>query len=80
LGSIIQSFQKNKDGRYTAIGDYVNYLEMENLIILPIFGVKEDEKVYELFSMLFGNVDIINSVDIAKEDGVLNCISCAYLL
>ena len=71
---------KNKFGRYTAIGDYINYLEMNDIIILPLFGIKADDDAYNCFSRLFPHVEVINSRDIAEFDGVLNCISCGYLI
>jgi len=70
---------KNKDYPDSAIGLYLNYLEIGNLIILPIFGVKGnvDEKVIDLFKSLFPQKHIepviINQV--ANEGGLMNCIS-----
>lgn len=60
-----------------ANGDYINYLEMENLVIIPTFGIKEDDKVVRQFEQLFKGYTIatIDSNDIAKDGGVLNCIT-----
>lgn len=60
-----------------ANGVYINYLEMKKCIILPVFGLDEDEKVLRLFEKLFKN-KIIKTIDcneIGNEGGLLNCIS-----
>ncbi|MCH5328899.1 MAG: agmatine deiminase family protein [Coprobacter sp.] len=60
-----------------AIGLYVNYLEVENLIVMPKFGVpgnKDDEafaKIKEIFPDRV--VETIDFNDVALEGGVLNC-------
>jgi len=60
-----------------ANGIYINYLQLKGNIILPLFGLKEDEKVVELFEKLFPKTKIsgINSCDIAVNGGILNCIT-----
>ena len=60
-----------------ANGIYINFLQMENLIIIPAFNKKEDEQTFKLFEELFNSDKIasINSNDIAKDGGILNCIT-----
>jgi len=60
-----------------ANGEYLNYLQMEKVIILPAFGIEKDKVVEEKFKELFPGIRIvpINSNDIANEGGILNCIS-----
>ncbi len=60
-----------------ASGIYINFLEMENIIYIPVFGLKEDDQVFQLFETLFAGQQVIpvDSKEIAKEGGVLNCIS-----
>jgi agmatine deiminase len=60
-----------------ANGDYINFLQMKDFILLPIFGMKEDEIVVRLFEDLFKGYTIatIDSNEIADHGGVLNCIS-----
>ena len=60
-----------------AIGVYINYLEMDGLIVLPIFGMKEDKLAVALFEKLFPKkaIKTINCNEIAKEGGILNCIT-----
>ncbi|MBO7145350.1 MAG: agmatine deiminase family protein [Salinivirgaceae bacterium] len=60
---------------YSAIGIYVNYLEVNDLIVLPVFGRDEDKQVAEILHKTFPNkqIETINYDEIAKEGGLLNC-------
>ena len=60
-----------------ANGDYINYLRMENEIIVPTFGIKEDDEVVRKFEAIFAGqaVKTVESNAIAKDGGVLNCIT-----
>ena len=70
-------FFEPKDRKHplSAIGVYVNYLEVNNLIILPIFGREEDEQVISIIKGVFPdrNIETIDYSDVAKEGGLLNC-------
>ena len=59
----------------SAIGVYVNYLEVNNLIILPVFGRDEDEQVISIIKSVFPDriIEAIDYNDVAKEGGLLNC-------
>ncbi|MEI8202824.1 MAG: agmatine deiminase family protein [Bacteroidota bacterium] len=67
-----------KHGR-TAIGCYMNFLEIGNLIILPIFEVKgnKDQEVFDLFASIYPNkiIETININSIGKHGGLMNCIT-----
>lgn len=58
-------------------GLYLNFLQMDNVIMLPVFGIKEDEAAVRQFEQLFPSYTITPLMcnDIAKNGGVLNCIS-----
>jgi agmatine deiminase len=60
-----------------AIGCYVNYLEVQDLIILPVFEVdnNKDEEVIQLFTQIFPDrkIETINYNDIGLFGGLLNC-------
>ncbi len=60
-----------------AIGIYVNYLEVDNLIVLPKFNVdgNYDTEVECLFKKLFPdrNIEMIDYNEVALEGGLLNC-------
>lgn len=59
----------------SAIGIYVNYLEVNNLIVMPIFNRDEDRQVLEILKKTFPNkiIETIDYNDVAKEGGILNC-------
>jgi agmatine deiminase len=60
-----------------AIGCYVNYLEVENLIVLPIFETEKnkDQDAYDLFQKIFPHrkIETINYNEIGVHGGLLNC-------
>lgn len=74
-------FFEYKDKKYpdSAIGCYVNYLEVGNVIILPIFKVdgNNDVVVYRLFKDIFPDriIEAVNINDIGVYGGLLNCIT-----
>ncbi|HEX4374535.1 MAG TPA: agmatine deiminase family protein [Puia sp.] len=67
----------NNDNDDQANGCYINYLQMENVVIVPTFGIKEDDAVVKQFEEIFKGqmIATINSNEIAKHGGVLNCIT-----
>lgn len=73
---ILSNTSANKNNEQ-ANGEYLNYLQMKGLIILPAFGIPEDEKVMEQFIELFPDSRIVsvNSNAIANVGGILNCIT-----
>jgi agmatine deiminase len=67
---------KNKS--YTsAEGIYVNYLQMQDLIIFPIFNQNEDDAAVKKMEQTFKSHKIITlkSNEVAQKGGVLNCIT-----
>jgi len=68
---------KNKS--MSAIGCYMNYLEIGNLIIFPVFELEgnKDNDAFELISGLYPNkiIERININEIAFKGGLMNCIS-----
>jgi len=60
-----------------ATGCYINYLELDNLIIFPQFGITEDQPALDAIHRYFPNKKILPLICtvIAQEGGVLNCIS-----
>lgn len=66
------------DPTYTsARGVYLNYLHMEQAIIVPTFNTAYDEKALKVLEETFPFQTIItmDSIEIADEGGILNCIS-----
>lgn len=77
-------FYNYKDSKHPdhAIGVYVNYLEVGNLIVLPVFEVEEnkDDEAIAAFKQIFPDktIETINFNDVALEGGVLNCTTWVY--
>jgi agmatine deiminase len=66
------------NNNYTqANGEYLNYLQMKDVIVLPTFDIPEDELVARKIEELFPGITIatVNSNDIANNGGILNCIT-----
>lgn len=60
----------------SAIGCYLNFLETERNVFLPIFGASSDESAIAAAEKLFPKAVIpLNVNAVAKDGGVLNCIS-----
>lgn len=68
-------YKGNKKHRDNAIGVYVNYLEVNDLIVTPIFGREQDKEVIEILRETFPKkqIETINYFDVALEGGLLNC-------
>lgn len=66
-----------KDSKHplSAVGVYVNYLEVDNLIVLPVFGKEEDNQAITIIKDAFPGkaVETIDYNDVAYEGGLLNC-------
>ena len=77
-------FYSYKDSKHPdhAIGVYVNYLEVGNLIVLPVFEIEgnKDEEAIAAFKQIFPDkiIETINFNDVAFEGGVLNCTTWVY--
>lgn len=60
----------------SAIGCYLNFLETESAIFLPVFGVDMDKKAVDTANHIFNKtLAPININEISEDGGVLNCIS-----
>lgn len=68
---------KDKMHPDNAIGIYVNYLEVSDLIIIPVFEVpgNKDTEAIERFKHIFPDrkIETINYNEIGLEGGLLNC-------
>lgn len=60
-----------------ANGEYINFLQMQQAIIIPTFGMKEDDTVIKQFEQLFTGQRIatVDGNDLAFDGGILNCIT-----
>ena len=70
------SVEQNKTNEQ-ANGDYINYLQMQNCIIVPTFNKNADESAVSKLEEIFAGQTIktIDCSEIANDGGVLNCIS-----
>jgi agmatine deiminase len=68
---------KNISYPENAFGCYVNFLEVNNLIVLPIFEIDKimDYEVYDTFKLLYPDreIETINYNEVGKFGGLLNC-------
>ena len=66
---------KDRKHPISAIGIYVNYLEVNDLIVLPVFGREEDNQVVNILKEAFPDrtIETINYNEVAQEGGLLNC-------
>lgn len=59
----------------SAIGCYLNFLETENAIFLPVFGVDTDKEAVDTAKHTFSKAIVpVNINEIAADGGLLNCI------
>ncbi len=67
----------DRNHELNSIGIYVNYLEVDNLIVLPKFNVEgnRDEETIELFKNIFPDriIETVDYNEVALEGGLLNC-------
>lgn len=60
----------------SAVGCYLNYLETEKSIFLPVFGVDTDNEAINKAKNIFDKTIIpVNINEIAEKGGLLNCVS-----
>ena len=63
----------------SAIGCYMNYLEVDDVIVFPIFEVagNKDKEAVDLITELYPDktIELININSIARAGGLMNCIT-----
>ena len=66
---------KDRNHPNSAVGIYVNFLEVDSLIVAPAFGRDEDKEVVNILQKVFPDkyIETINYNDVAREGGLLNC-------
>jgi agmatine deiminase len=67
----------NNKNNMDATGCYLNFFQVGDVIFMPNYGLKEDDRAFQLFQKVFPKYKIVQvrSNSIAKQGGVLNCIS-----
>jgi len=70
---------KDKQHPDSAVGIYLNYLEVGDLIILPVFDIigNRDQEAIDLFTEIYPDkhVEPIEINKVAQEGGLMNCIT-----
>lgn len=60
----------------SAVGCYLNYLETENCVFLPVFGLKQDHTAIDAAKRIFSKPVVpVLLREVARDGGCLNCIS-----
>ena len=63
-------------GGVSAVGCYLNYLETERVVFLPVFGIEQDAEAETSARQLFSKEIVsVNIREIARQGGCPNCIS-----
>ncbi len=77
ISSIEVPYHPIKGKSLSAEGLYINFLQMDKFILVPVFDLTEDGHTLQLFEQLYPTSVIrsIKSQEIARDGGVLNCIS-----
>ncbi|MBP9151121.1 MAG: agmatine deiminase family protein [Flavobacteriales bacterium] len=66
----------------SAVGLYLNYLEMEQAVIVPVFNLPSDKKAMEILTEIFHDKKVValECTELARKGGILNCISWNILV
>jgi agmatine deiminase len=67
------------DGIPSAVGCFINYLQVKGLIVVPIFGSPQDEAALKRLDALWPGTRIVpvRCEDLARQGGALRCCSWA---
>ncbi|MBG8554020.1 agmatine deiminase family protein [Hymenobacter guriensis] len=78
LSSIALPYNPYGNRTYTdASGEYVNALQLPDLVLVPLFGQREDEAAMRTYEAAFAARRIVGVrvEDVARQGGALHCIS-----
>jgi ATPase subunit of ABC transporter with duplicated ATPase domains len=78
LNAIEMPYHPLDDATYTsAAGLYLNYLEMEQAVLFPIFESKHDEKALQVMQQVVKNKPVVPIIchELAQYGGIINCIT-----
>lgn len=72
-----QPERRRFDGIESAAGNYVNYLRVGNLIIVPSYGLPEDVEAIRILNRLCPEATVVPvpCLNLAREGGVLQCVT-----
>lgn len=73
-------FKASKPHKYSWA--YINWLQTDKVLILPKFGIPEDQEAYEQISKLMpqykGCIEMVDATDLIRYEGGLNCASWTF--
>lgn len=70
------TFEKRGTGIDTLAWAYINFLQVGDKILLPSFGLADEESVIKQFKSHFGdNIKTIEMSNIARQGGALHCLT-----
>lgn len=74
--------EKNEWGDHSARGCYINFAQIGNIILFPQFEIPEDAEALKEARRFYPECDVIpiKSNEVAKDGGVLNCITWNILV
>lgn len=75
-----QPENRSTDGVPSAVGNFINFLRTEKVLVAAIYETAQDEIALAKLESLFPGLPVVplNCTDLAREGGVLRCISVAY--
>jgi agmatine deiminase len=67
-------------GIASAVGNFTNFLRTEKVIVAPVYGARHDDIALRKLGTVFPGMPVVPLLctDLAREGGVLNCISAGY--
>lgn len=74
--------KKTLAGIPSAVGNYTNFLRTEKVLVVPVYGTEYDDAALRKLNSVFPGLPVIllDCTDLAREGGVLNCVSASYRL
>jgi agmatine deiminase len=72
--------QRSTDGIPSAVGCFTNFLRTEKVLIAPVYGTRIEHVVLKKLKSIFLAIPVVyhDCTDLAREGGILNCISTSY--
>ncbi len=65
------------NGMPTAVGNWINFLRVRDLLIVPVFGLKADDQPIRMLLELHPGyaVEVVDCRELALEGGLLRCVT-----
>ena len=72
--------KQSRGGIPSAVGNFTNFLMTEKVLVAPVYGTDHDRHRFRKLESVFPGLPIVplDCTDLAREGGVLNCISASY--